>query len=145
MATPDLVRARDRLAGAGAAVGARAPFEAVEEAVEALGRDPGLVLIFPTGVLDPQEAATQAQAAAGDARVAGMTGTGAITLGGAIESGCSAVAFDSSLSVGVGTGTSSDPRAAGRSAAAEALFGVDRRRKPRRAPPVRRLGVGRPG
>ena len=66
MATPDLVRTRDRLAGAGAAVGVRAPFEAVEEAVEALGRDPGLVLIFPTGVLDPQEAATQAQAAAGE-------------------------------------------------------------------------------
>jgi hypothetical protein len=124
VAALDLVRARNRLAGAGAAVGPRAPFEAVEEAVEALGRDPGLILIFPTGVLDPQEAATQAQAAAGSARVAGMTGTGAIALSGAIENGCSAVAFDSSLSVGVGTGTSSDPRAAGRSAAAEALFGV---------------------
>jgi hypothetical protein len=124
VATPDLARTRNRLAGAGAAVGVRAPFEAVEEAVEALGRDPGLVLFFPTGVLDPQNAATQAQAAAGDARVAGMTGTGAIALNGAIESGCSAVAFDSSLQVGVGTGTSSDPRAAGRSAAAEALFGV---------------------
>jgi hypothetical protein len=96
----------------------------VQEAVEALGRDPGLVLIFPAGVLDPQEAATQAQAAAGNARVAGMTGTGAIALSGAIESGCSAVAFESSLSVGVGTGTSSDPRAAGRAAAREALFGV---------------------
>ena len=124
VATLDLVRTRKRLAGAGAAVGVRAPFEAVEEAVEALGRDPGLILIFPTGVLDPQEAATQAQAAAGNARVAGMTGTGAIALSGAIETGCSAIAFDSSLSVGVGTGTSPDPRAAGRSAAAEALFGV---------------------
>ena len=125
MATPDLVRTRDRLAGAGAAVGGRAPFEAVERAVEALGQDPGLVLFFPDGVLDPQEAATQAQAAAGDARVAGMTGTGAITLDGAIENGCAAVAFDSSLPVGVGTSTSSDPRGAGRSAAAEALLGVD--------------------
>ena len=125
MATPDLVRTRDRLAGAGAAVGGRAPFEAVERAVEALGQDPGLVLFFPDGVLDPQEAATQAQVAAGDARVAGMTGTGAITLDGAIENGCAAVAFDSSLPVGVGTSTSSDPRAAGRSAAAEALLGVD--------------------
>jgi hypothetical protein len=122
---PDLVRTRDRLAGAGAAVGVRAPFEAVQRAVEALGQDPGLVLIFPTGVLDPQEVATQAQAAAGDARVAGMTGTGAITRRGAIESGCSAVAFGSSLPVGVGTSTSSDPRAAGRSAAAQALFGVN--------------------
>jgi hypothetical protein len=126
VAMPDLVRTRERLAGAGAAVGVRAPFEAVEEAVAALGRDPGLVLIFPAGLLDPQEAAAQAQAAAGDGRVAGMTGTGAITLGGAIESGCSAVAFDSSLPAGIGTGTSSDPRAAGRSAAAEALLGLDR-------------------
>jgi hypothetical protein len=125
VAMPDLVRTRDRLAGAGAAVGVRAPFEAVQRAVEALGQDPGLVLIFPTGVLDPQEVATQAQAAAGDARVAGMTGTGAITRKGAIESGCSAVAFGSSLPVGVGTSTSSDPRAAGRSAAAQALFGVN--------------------
>jgi hypothetical protein len=125
VATPDLVRTRDRLAGAGDAVGVRAPFEAVEQAVEALGRDPGLVLIFPTGVLDPHESVTQAQAAAGNARVAGMTGSGAISLSGAIESGCSAVAFDSSLPVGVGTSTSSDPRAAGRSAAGEALLGVD--------------------
>jgi hypothetical protein len=125
VATPELVRTRDPLAGAGAADGVRATFEAVEEAVEALGRDPGLVLIFPTGVLDPREAAKQAQEAAGNARVAGMTGTGAITGGGAIETGCSAVAFASALPVGVGTGTSADPRAAGRAAATEALFGVD--------------------
>jgi hypothetical protein len=125
VATPELVRTRDPLAGAGAADGVRATFEAVEEAVEALGRDPGLVLIFPTGVLDPREAAKQAQEAAGTARVAGMTGTGAITGGGAIETGCSAVAFASALPVGVGTGTSADPRAAGRAAATEALFGVD--------------------
>jgi len=98
----------------------------VQEAVDALGRDPGLVLFFPTGDLDPHEAAMQAQAAAGDARVAGMTGTGVITAGGAIESGCSAVAVDSSVPVGIGTGTSSDPRAAGRSAAHEALLGIDR-------------------
>jgi hypothetical protein len=126
VAIPDLVRTRDRFAGSGTGVGLRAPFEAVQQAVEALGQDPGLVLIFPTGLLDPQEAAAQAQRAAGNARVAGMTGTGAITLGGAIETGCSAVAFDSSLPVGVGTSTSSDPRAAGRCAAAEALFGVGR-------------------
>jgi hypothetical protein len=125
VATPDLVRTRDRLAGAGAAQGARAPLDAVEEAVDALGRDPGLVLIFPTGLLDPQEAATQAQAAAGGARVAGMTGSGAITVGGAIESGCSALAFASSVQVGVGAGTSSNPHNAGRSAAAEALSEVD--------------------
>ena len=126
MAAPDLVRTRDRLAGAGAATGLRAPFDAVEEAVEALGRDPGLVLIFPTGDLDPQETAMQAHAAAGEARVAGMTGTGVITPGGAIESGCSAIAFDASVPVGIGTAPSADPRAAGRTAAAEALVDVDR-------------------
>jgi hypothetical protein len=126
VATPELVRTRDRLAGAGAADGVRATFDAVEEAVDALGQEPGLVLIFPTGVLDPRAAARQAQEAAGTARVAGMTGTGAISSGGAIETGCSAIAFDSALPVGVGIGTSTDPRAAGRSAAAEALLGVDR-------------------
>jgi hypothetical protein len=126
VATPELVRTRDRLARAGVADGVRATFDAVEEAVDALDREPGLVLIFPTGVLDPQEAATQAKDAAGNAHVAGMTGTGAITNGGAIETGCSAIAFDSALPVGVGTGTSTDPRAAGRTAAAEALLGVDR-------------------
>jgi hypothetical protein len=126
VATPELVRTRDRLAGAGAAHGVRATFDAVAEAVDALGRDPGLVLIFPTGVLDPREAATQAQEAAQSARVAGMTGTGAITLEGAIETGCSAVAFDATLPIGIGIGTSTDPYAAGRTAAAEALLGVDR-------------------
>ena len=68
----------------------------------------------------------QAHAAAGEARVAGMTGTGVITPSGAIESGCSAVAFDASVPVGIGTAISSDPRAAGRTAAAEALVDVDR-------------------
>jgi hypothetical protein len=126
VATPELVRTRDRLAGAGVADGVRATFDAVEGAVDALGRDPGLVLIFPTGVLDPREVTTQAQEAAGKARVAGMTGTGAITSSGAIETGCSAIAFDAALPVGVGIGTSTDPRGAARSAAAEALLGVDR-------------------
>src|SRR5262249_1677157 len=126
VATPDLVRTRDSLAGAGAAEGPRAPFDAVEEALDALGRDdPGVVLIFPTGVLDPQETAKQAQTAAGSARVAGMTGSGAITIGGAIESGCSALAFASSVQVGVGTGTSSNLQEAGHSAAIGALSEVD--------------------
>jgi hypothetical protein len=125
VATPDVVRIRGRLAGSGAAFGARAPFDAVEQAIDALGAEPSLVLIFPTGVRDPGEAAIQARAAAGDARVAGMTGSGAITLGGPIEEGCSAIALDSSISVGVGTSTSPDPRSAGRSAAAEAIGDVD--------------------
>jgi hypothetical protein len=119
------VPTRERLAGSGSAVGEGAVFAAVEQAVDALGRKPGLVLIFPTGLLDLTDAAAQAQMAAGDARVAGMTGTGAITLGGAIETGCSAIAFDSSLPVGVGASASRNPRAAGRSAATAAIAEVD--------------------
>src|SRR5262245_46022238 len=122
---PDLVHTHVRLAGAGAAEGARAPFEAVEEAVAALGREPGVVLIFPTGAVDTQETAKEAQAAAGSARVAGMTGSGALTIGGAIESGCSALAFASSVQVGISAGFSSDPHDAGHSAAAGALSEVD--------------------
>jgi hypothetical protein len=121
----EVVRTQHRIAGSGSAVGPHAPLVAVEQAVEALGRKPGLVLIFPTGILDLQDAATEAQAAAGDARVAGMTGTGAIAGSGAIETGCSAIAFDAPFAVGVGATASRDPRAAGRSAAAEALAGVD--------------------
>lgn len=128
MATPDLVRTRERLAAAGAASGVQATLEAVREAVDALGRDPGLVLIFPTGDLDSREAATQAQAAGAGARIAGMTGTGVITPAGAMESGCSAIAFAAAVGVGVGTGTSSDPRASGRTAAAEALSSIDQER-----------------
>jgi hypothetical protein len=125
VATPEPIHTQVRIAGSGAALGPRAPFEAVEQAVDALGDDPALVLIFPSGVLDPQEAAKQAQSAAGKARVAGMTGTGAIGLSGAIESGCSAIAFDASVPVGVGMSTSSEPRDAGRAAAEEALSGID--------------------
>jgi hypothetical protein len=121
----DVVRTRSPLAGGGSAEGEHACLEAVEQAVEALGRDPGLVLIFPTGVLDPDDVAAQARAAAGDAQVAGMTGTGAITADGAIATGCSAIAFAASLAVGVGTGASPKPRAAGRAAAEEALAAVD--------------------
>jgi hypothetical protein len=122
--TPDVVR-RAPLAGVGSAEGAHACFEAVEQAVEALGHDAGLVLIFPTGVADPGDAVAQSQAAAGDAEVAGMTGTGAITADGAIAAGCSALAFTESLPVGVGVGAASEPRVAGRAAAEEALTAVD--------------------
>ncbi len=124
-ATHDALNTRLALAGAGHTDDERDSFGAVAQAVEALGSDPGLVLIFPTGVLDPADAAEQAQAAAGDAHVVGMTGTGAITAEGAIATGCSAIAFSPSLAVGVGVGTALEPRARGRQAAEEALGFVD--------------------
>jgi hypothetical protein len=124
-ATTHVVGTRGPLAGAGSVDDPNGSYEAVERALDALDRDPGLVLIFPTGVDDPGDAVAQAQAAAGDAQVVGMTGTGAITAGGAIATGCSALAFTASLPFGVGVGASREPRAAGRAAAEKALDEVD--------------------
>ena len=124
-ATHDAVTTRLALAGAGYVDDERDSFGAVEQALEAVEGDAGLVLIFPTGVDDPAEAAEQAQAAAGDAHVVGMTGTGAITPDGAITTGCSAIAFSSSLAVGVGVGAAKGPRTRGREAAEQALGFVD--------------------
>ena len=124
-ATHDVVRTRAPYAGASSAEGTRACYDAVTQAVRALGRDAGLVLIFPTGVADPRDALAQAQAAAGVAQVAGMTGTGAITAGGAIANGCSALVFADSVPVGVGVGAAREPRSAGRAAAEDALARVD--------------------
>jgi len=124
-ATHDVVGTRRPLAGVGSVDDVRDSYGAVQESLEVLGDEPGLVLIFPTGLLDPDEVAAQAQAAAGDAPVVGMTGTGAITADGAIATGCSAIAFSRSLHFGVGVGEASDPRAAGRAAAEGALGIVD--------------------
>ena len=86
----------------------------------------------------------QAHAAAGEARVAGMTGTGVITPGGAIESGCSAVAFDASVPVGIGTALLRRP-ARRRAHCRRRSAGRRRSRgEPCRAPTLRRLRVGRP-
>jgi hypothetical protein len=114
-----------RLAGAASALGSHAPAEAVERAVSALGREAGLVLIFTSGEMDPETAAREAQAAAGVAHVAGMTGTGVIGANRLLETGCSAIAFSSSLATGVGAVEGGDPREAGREATAEALAAVE--------------------
>jgi hypothetical protein len=88
------------IAGAGAASGDDAAARAVREATAGLD-SPELVLVFPTGV-DAARAAAGAAEAAGGARVAGITGGGAIGSDGAIEIGCSAVAFDRTVQAGVG-------------------------------------------
>jgi hypothetical protein len=113
------------VAGSASAVGPDACADAIDGAITALGNVPGLVLIFPSGEAEPHAAAADATAAAGDALVAGMTGTGAIGTGGLVETGCSAIAFSSSLDAGVGTGEARDPRAAGRQATEEAVAAMD--------------------
>lgn len=95
--------------------------EAIERAVTELEAEPGLVLFFPAGDIDPDAAAHEAQAAAGGARVAGMMGTGAIGPDRPLKTGCSAIALSTSFSSGVSVVDEPDPRAAGREAAAEAL------------------------
>jgi hypothetical protein len=115
-------------AAAAAATGPAAVRDAVAAAVAGLGpSSPGLVLIFPSGPVEPTLAALQAREAAAGALVAGMTSNGGIFAGDSLESGCSAMAFDRSLVVGVGVGEQAarDPRAAARAAASAALAAVD--------------------
>jgi hypothetical protein len=112
---------RERVAGSASAGGERASAEAVEQAIAELGREPGLVLVFPAADADPDAVAAEAQAAASGASVAGMTGTAAIGANGLVETGCSAIAFSASLPTGVGASQSGDPRAAGREATAKAV------------------------
>jgi hypothetical protein len=114
-----------RVAGSASAAGSHACRNAVESAIAALGGEAGLVLIFSSGDADPDATASEAQEAAGGALVAGMTGTGVIDGRGLLKSGCSAIAFSSSLSTGIGAVEAGDSRRAGSDATAEALAAVD--------------------
>jgi hypothetical protein len=120
--TPDI---RDRVAGSASAAGTHACADAVEGAIAALGREPGLILVFPAGDADPDAVAVDAQAAAGGARVAGMTGRAAIGADGLVDTGCSAIAFSSFLCTGVGAVEAGNPRTTGHDAAAKALAAID--------------------
>jgi hypothetical protein len=119
-----------RLAGSGAAVGPECVFDAVGEAVAALGgRRASVVIAFPPASLEARAAVEQAAAAADGAPVAGMTSDGVITVDGLRGDGCSALALDDSVEVGVGVTAraSVDPRRAGRDAAEAALRGLAER------------------
>ena len=123
--SPARTHIRERVAGSASAGGGRAPANAVERAIAALGHEPGLVLVFPSGDVDPGTVAAEAQEAAGSALVAGMTGTAVIGAEGVVDVGCSAIAFSESLPAGVGTARADDARAAGREATARALAAID--------------------
>jgi hypothetical protein len=116
---------RERVAGSASATGRRSCAEAVERAIEELGREPGLVLVFPAGDADPYAVPTEAREAAGGAAVAGMSGTAAIGANGLVDTGCSAIAFSDALPTGVGASESGEPRTAGREATAKAMASVD--------------------
>jgi hypothetical protein len=118
-------RIRHSVAAAASATGRNACAKAVEAAVGGLDGDPGLVLMFPSGDLDPECAAEEAEGAAQGALVSGMTGTGAMAAGGVIEVGCSAIAFPASFAAGVGSADGHDLRRAGHEAVAKALAGIE--------------------
>jgi hypothetical protein len=115
----------ERTAATASATGPNACAEAVERAIAGLSGTPGLVLFFPAGDIDPERAASEVQEAAGEARVAGMTGTAAIGDDGLVATGCSAVAFSSSFSAGVGAVDAADAETAAREAAAKALAATE--------------------
>ena len=116
---------RENVAASASAAGTRAPAEAVERAIAELGSEPGLVLVFPAGDLEPDAVAAETRDAAAGALVAGMTGTAAIGGDGVVAAGCSAIAFSSSLPAGVGTSEAVDARTAGREATAKGIAAVD--------------------
>ena len=113
------------LAAAASGAGEDAPERTVAEAIAALGGEAALVLAFPSQIDGPR-AARAAAAAAGLVPLAGMTGNGSIGSEGAIEHGCSALAFAAGTPIGLGVarGAGRNLRAAARHATAEAIRGV---------------------
>jgi hypothetical protein len=116
---------QERAAGSASAGGAHACAEAVGRAIDSLRHEPGLVLVFPAGEVDPDAVAAEAQEAAAGALVAGMTGTASIGKDGLVEAGCSAIAFSATLRAGVGRAETGDPRTVGRDATAQAVAALD--------------------
>lgn len=117
--------ATEAIAGAAAATGEDATGRSVREATAGVD-GPDLVLLFPSG-LDTAAVAGQAAAAAGGARIAGITGSGAISSAGAIETGCSAIAFSAAVGAGLGVARNAadDLHGAAASAVRQALEAVE--------------------
>jgi hypothetical protein len=123
------VTVRPTLSGSASLAGPGCVERAVSRAVEGLGGRPAsIVLVFPPASLPAAESAARAAAAARGAPIAGMTSADVFGAGAQVVEGCSALAFDESVEVGVGVASraSRDPRAAGRDAVADAFAGVDR-------------------
>lgn len=113
-----------REAAAGAATGPRALAGAVGEALDGLDGPPALVLAFPSNVR--AEDLERDLADLPGIPLAGITGNGAITTEGAVETGCAAVALGGSTRAGIGVvaDAGSDLRQATASATARALDAV---------------------
>lgn len=113
------------LAAAASATGPGATARAARTAVAGLEGNAGLVLGF-CSQLDPVAAARGLQEAAPRAHAAGMTGSGVIGCDGALEQGCSVVAFGAATPVGVGvsSGARKDLAGAAHAAVTDAALGA---------------------
>src|SRR3954463_10504571 len=115
------------LAGAGYAEGPGAITRAVEQALAALeGARPSVVLTFPTERDDLAADLGLAQTLTA-APLVGMTGNAVLSADGASERACSVLALAEPIqaAVRIEMEVSSDPKAAGRRAAAGALSAID--------------------
>jgi hypothetical protein len=112
------------MAGAGAAAGPDSAGVAVEGALKELRGEPAsVVVLFASSDLGPARAAAQAQAAAGDVPVVGLTSDACIGAPGVVRGGCTALALSAEVRAGVAVAEEAqlDPRRAAREATAEAL------------------------
>ncbi len=113
-------------AGSAAASGGDAATQAVSAAIAEVGGETSLLIAF-TSALDPQAAAEEIDAAAGDIPAVGITGKGTIGRDGIVEEGCTAIALGSSITAGIGLreNASDDLRTAAGEATADALAPLD--------------------
>lgn len=112
-------------AAAGSASGEGSVERAAGAALSDLGEEPSLLMAF-TSDLDAERAATDLGRRAGRVPLAGMTGSGVIGPGGAIQEGCVALAFGSGVGAGVGIARDAgrDLERAAAEATEEALAGT---------------------
>jgi hypothetical protein len=114
------------MATCASASGPDAVGKACQTAVSDLGAEPGLLLAFASGEFDHAAAARGLAEAAPSSPAAGLTGHGLLTAAGELEQGCVAMALGRELeaSIGVAVEASTDLRASGKAATAEAIAGL---------------------
>lgn len=114
-------------AGAGAAAGPDSAPTAIRRALDPVGPGAKAVFLFASPDLGADRVAAQAQAAAGEVPVIGMTSDACFGAPGVVRGGCSALALGAPYDVSwaIAREAGRDPRDAGRRAAAEAMAALD--------------------
>lgn len=122
------VKAATALAASASANGVTGPRVAAHQALSEHGGEAGLILAFVSSI-EPAAAAAELAAAAEGVPCIGITGKGAIASDRFVEEGCSILALDRSVGVGIGIreAASANLRESAREASREALDAVDGR------------------